>query len=159
MQQGSSVTTRSSDSDTDRCCRQYHGGLLNTRVFHFDPAENKPGLPHNVAALVHKVSPDSVDISLVSTDVLETRTLIIQAGCFGEHSFTTATFGDGRTLAVDGKHLQVKLAPGAQVDINLGMVLHASTDPSYLRPWDDASSTQTPQSQSIRSMAEVTSKL
>ena len=106
-----------------------------------------------MAALVHKVSPDSVDISLVSTDVLETRTLIIQAGC------TTATFGDGRTLAVDGKHLQVKLAPGAQVDINLGMVLHASTDPSYLRPWDDPTSTQTPQSQSIRSMAEATSKL
>lgn len=37
----------------------YHGGLLNTRVFHFDPTEQKPGLPNNIAALVHKVAPVS----------------------------------------------------------------------------------------------------
>ena len=56
--------------------------------------EGKPGLPHNVAALVHSVSADSVDITLVSTDVMtsSSRTVIIQAGAFREHKFTTATF-------------------------------------------------------------------
>lgn len=130
----------------------YHGGLLNTRVFHFDPVEGKPGLPHNVAALVHKVSADSVDITLVSTDVLQTRKLIIQAGAFREHRFTTATFGDGRTVAVDGPHIELVLAAGAQCEIHLGMALHANTDPSYLRPWDEAGAKVEPRAQSIRSI-------
>ena len=44
----------------------YHGGLLNTRVFHFDPANRKPGLPDNVAALVHKVSVVSKSTTFVA---------------------------------------------------------------------------------------------
>jgi len=137
----------------------YHGGLLNTRVFHFDPAEGKPGLPKNVAALVHKVSPDSVDISLVSTDVLESRTLIIQAGAFREHIFTTASFAPteegeaaGQVVTVNGPHIEIVLAAGAQCESKLGMELHANTDPSYLRPWDEPEAAIEPQAQSVRSI-------
>ena len=76
----------------------YHGGLLNTRLFHFDPVAQRPGLPPNVAALVHSVRPDGVSVTLVNTDVLEGRPMIIQAGAFGEHCFTTATFGGTGTV-------------------------------------------------------------
>ena len=50
----------------------YHGGLLNTRVFHFDPANRKPGLPDNVAALVHKVSVVSRSQNLPSNATVAT---------------------------------------------------------------------------------------
>ena len=51
-----------------------------------------------VAALVHSVRPDGVSVTLVNTDVLEGRPMIIQAGAFGEHCFTTATFGGTGTV-------------------------------------------------------------
>jgi hypothetical protein len=134
----------------------YHGGLLNTRLFHFDPVARRPGLPPNVAALVHSVRPDGVSVTIVNTDVLERRPLIIQAGAFGEHSFTTATFeSSGRVVQVDGQHLQLNLGAGAQVEISLGMVLHANTSPSYLRPWDTEGESVPPHEQSIRALAEA----
>jgi hypothetical protein len=105
---------------------------------------------------------DSVDITLVSTDVLQSRTLIIQAGAFREHSFTTATFDTGDVVAVNGPHIEIVLAPGAQCDIKLGMALHANTDPSYLRPWDDSNVDIEPKAQSVRSInasANVTAKM
>ena len=102
--------------------------------------------------LLGPCSQDSVDITLVSTDVLKSRTLIIQAGAFREHCFTTATFDGGDVVAVNGPHLEIVLNPGAQCDIKLGMVLHANTDPSYLRPWDEADAIIKPKAQSVRSI-------
>ena len=66
-----------------------------------------------VAALVHAVRPDGVSCSIVNTDAEAQRTLIVQAGAFCEHRFTSAQLGDGRTVEVDGPHLQLRLAPGA----------------------------------------------
>ena len=55
----------------------YHGGLLNTRVFHFDPANRKPGLPNNVAALVHKVSVVSWPVLIYSSPILLRPSLML----------------------------------------------------------------------------------
>eukprot|EP01051_Picozoa_sp_SAG22_P008755 SAG22_NODE_687_length_7913_cov_2.611851_8_plen_125_part_00 len=120
-------------------------------------AEPTQGLPPNVAALVHSVRPDGVSVTIVNTDVLERRPLIIQAGAFGEHSFTTATLEGpgGRVVQVNGRYLQLNLGAGAQVELSLGMVLHANTSPSYLRPWDTEGELVPPHDQSIRALAEA----
>ena len=108
--------------------------------------------------------------------------MIIQAGAFGEHCSTTATFAGigtvvrshclclvcstafaakamplpcGPQVEVGGRYLQLNLAAGAQVEIELGVVLHANTDPSYLRPWDTEGEQVPPQAQSIRSLART----
>ena len=91
-----------------------------------------------IAALVHAVRPDGVSCSIVNTDTEAQRTLIVQAGAFCEHRFTSAQLGDGRTVEVDSPHLQLRLAPGAAVELELGMELHVSEEPSYARPWGGA---------------------
>ena len=111
------------------------GGLIHCRLWHFDPEARRPGLPPGVAALVHAVRPDGVSCSIVNTDTEAHRTLIMQAGAFCEHRFTSAQLSDGRTVAVDGPHLQLRLAPGAAVELELGMELHVAEEPSYARPW------------------------
>eukprot|EP01052_Picozoa_sp_SAG31_P075131 SAG31_NODE_34291_length_334_cov_1.319149_1_plen_111_part_11 len=54
-------------------------------------------------------------VTIVNTDVLETRPLIIEAGAFGEHNFSTATLkcsGDSDTKVVQdgGRHIQLNQA-------------------------------------------------
>ena len=70
----------------------YNGGLLQTRVRHFDPERGRPGLPEDVAALVEKVEPDRSFLQLVNTSAFETRRVIVQAGAYGEHQFTTVSW-------------------------------------------------------------------
>jgi hypothetical protein len=137
----------------------YHGGLMHTRMFYFDPVRRRPGLPHNVAALVSSVKADKVTLTLVNTDVLESRPVIIQAGAFAEHRFTTATLsywasgGAQRTVEVkvDDLHLRLELAACAQVELTIGMTLNVrGVEPSYRRPWDDVAARASPRSQTIR---------
>ena len=54
---------------------------------------------------------------------------------------------------VNETHLQLNLGAGAQVELVLGMILHASTNPSYLRPWDSEGQVVPPGEQSVRSLA------
>jgi len=124
----------------------YHGGLIHARLMPFDPVAQRPGLPAGVAMLVHAVRPDGVSCTIVNTDAAAEHTLIIQAGAFGEHSFTNARINDGQLLAVNDKHLQLRLAAAAQAEVMLGMELNSSADPSYARPWDDFGGSSHPQS-------------
>jgi hypothetical protein len=50
--------------------------------------------------------------------------VVVQAGAYGEHRFTKATLGF-TTLAVDGRHLEVVLDPGAGARIKLGTKRYA----------------------------------
>ena len=79
----------------------YNGGILRATVRYFDPCERRPGLPSDVSALVDELSADKVCIQLVNTGHSETRSLIVQAGAFGEHSFTDVSF-DETTYSYDG---------------------------------------------------------
>jgi hypothetical protein len=116
----------------------YHGGLLQVRLRYFDADARRPGLPPDVGALVDALDGTSVRVKLVNTSPLRPRRLIIQAGAFGEHSFTEATDllapQDKRcTVAVNGKHLQLHLAPGGAVYLDLGMKRYCN-QPSYEQP-------------------------
>ncbi len=111
----------------------YHGGLLHARVRHFDPVLKRAGLPRDVAALVDRVSSDGVRLTLVNTGLVDPREVLVQAGAFGEHSFTTAKQGE-RSTTIHGRHLLVRLKPGAQITLDLGMKLNAGR-PTNDFPW------------------------
>jgi len=115
----------------------YHGGLLHVRLRYYDADARRPGLPPDVGALVDSLDADSLTVTLVNTHPLHGRRLVMQAGAFGEHTFTTATDrsveGEETMVDVDGKHLSVDLAPGGMVKLKLGMKRY-SNSPSYDQP-------------------------
>ncbi len=114
----------------------YNGGMLQAHVRYFDPTLRRAGLPQHVAALVDKVGADGVSLTLVNTDPVAGCPVLLQAGSFGEHCFTSARLegGDGDAeVAVDDRHLQVELGPAAQVHLHLGLRRFAGR-PSYDLP-------------------------
>lgn len=117
----------------------YHGGLLHARVRYFDGQAKRPGLPNHVAALVEHLTADFVTLSLVNTDSLNEKQVIIQAGNFGEHCFHEAAVLNEnhevlQTLPVNGKWVEVHLAPGAGVRLIMKMSRYVHR-PSYDTPW------------------------
>jgi hypothetical protein len=107
----------------------YHGGLLHVRLRYFDALQRRPGLPPDVAALVHALDAESVSVTLVNISPLRPRRLILQAGAFGEHAFTEAVEiappGEQqpapRGIPVNDRRLTVELPPGRSVDLKIGM--------------------------------------
>src|SRR4029077_12960740 len=75
------------------------GTLLHCRLRYFDPLARRAGLPEDVAALVAQMTDDEVVVSLVNVSQLETRTLVVQAGGYGEHEIVAVKSAD-RTMDV-----------------------------------------------------------
>jgi hypothetical protein len=115
----------------------YNGGLLQAHVRYFDPQRRRAGLPEHVAALVDRVSGDGASLTLVNTDAVEGRAVLLQAGSFGEHEFTEARLenqeGQDQRVEVNGKYLQVHLGPAAQARLHLGLKRFVN-QPSYEMP-------------------------
>jgi hypothetical protein len=111
----------------------YHGGLLQARLRYFDLGRRRPGVPPDVAALVERVTPDSVVVRLVNLHSTEPREMVLQAGAFGEHQFTRADDGQ-RARSLDTKWLPVRLQPGVVARLELGMRLYVNT-PTYATPF------------------------
>lgn len=119
----------------------YTGGLLRATVRYFDPDRARPGVPEDVAALVDKLGSDVVGIQLVNLSRTETRNVIVQAGAFGEHQFTTVQFQETngessseRTVPVDAKFFAVELPSSRTIRLEIGMRRFANS-PSYAFPW------------------------
>ena len=115
----------------------YNGGLLVTRLRHFDPERKRPGLPEDVAALVSKMTVDQTELQLVNLNPEEARDVLIQAGAMGEHSFTSVELPNGhdnQTVSVNDKYLQVHLPPSTALKLTLGVQLFANA-PSFQPPW------------------------
>ena len=81
-----------------------------------------------------ELSADRVGVQLVNLDRDKPKSLIVQAGMFGQHTFTTCETDRGETVEVNGKHVQVTLRPASQVRLGLGLQRYAST-PTYAFPW------------------------
>ena len=92
---------------------------------YFDPQRQRPGLPEHVAALVDRVGADGASLTLVNTDPVEERTVLLQAGSFAEHEFTKARIESGaneeQQVEVNDKCFQVRLGPAAQARLHLGL--------------------------------------
>jgi hypothetical protein len=111
----------------------YHGGLLHCRLFYFDPVHKRPGLPKGVAALVDQISPDGVSVHLVNLDPSQSRNVIVRAGAFGEHEFTSVRHKNQST-PICRNFFQVRLQAGAGARLDIGMKRYAHR-PSYRFPW------------------------
>ena len=112
----------------------YHGGHLHVAVRYFDGIELRPGLPHEVAALVERITSDTVELKLVNTSHFVDRSTIIQTGAFAEHQIISAAINDGPETAVNGPHIQIDLSPKSTASIVL-RVKRFANDPTYEWPF------------------------
>lgn len=76
---------------------------------------------------------DETVLTLVNLSPVHSRRVIVQAGAYGEHQFTTATAG-ATALTVNGPHLEVELEPGAGAQLKLGTKRYARP-PTLDWPW------------------------
>jgi len=107
---------------------------LHARVRYFDPARRRPGLPENVAALVEKFDAESTTLTLVNLSQTAYKEVVVQAGAYAEHTFGEVTWG-GKTAAVNGPSVTVRLSPGAGGQLRL--TVRRYTNEATLRlPWD-----------------------
>jgi hypothetical protein len=111
----------------------YNGGLLRATVRYFDADSRRSGLPEDVSALVDQLGPDVVGFQLVNLNRSESRRVLVQAGAFGEHRFTSATH-EGNTVPVDSQYLKVTLPPSGSIQVQCGLDRFANR-PSYALPW------------------------
>src|SRR6185436_17831632 len=64
---------------------------LHARFRYFDPQKRRAGLPEDIGALVEKLGADSATLTLVNTNPIEARDIVVQAGGYGEHRFDSVT--------------------------------------------------------------------
>ena len=107
----------------------YHGGLLHVRLRYFDADAKRPGLPEDVSALVSDMDADSVTVEIVNLNPSHQRRLTLQAGAFGEHTFTDVQ-QDNETVPVNSKQFEVVLPPGRTIKLKLGQKRYSHI-PSY----------------------------
>ncbi|MBL8241318.1 MAG: hypothetical protein JNM66_28095 [Bryobacterales bacterium] len=108
--------------------------VLHSRFRYFDPMRKRAGLPEDVGALVEKLGADSATLTLVNTNPIEPREVVVQAGGYGEHRFEAVTVG-GRKTAFQGPVMTVRLEPGAGARLEFQMTRYANK-PTFAFPWD-----------------------
>ena len=113
------------------------GAPLHARLRYFDPVRRRAGLPDGVAALVDRLTANRAAVTLVNVDQLHERTVIVQAGAYGEHRFDDVRVGD-QVTPVANTHFTVHLAPGAGARLELNMKRYAHT-PTLGFPWHHGS--------------------
>jgi hypothetical protein len=111
-----------------------NAAVLHCRLRYFDPLQRRAGLPEDVAALVEKLTADDTVVTLVNISQLDARTVVVQAGGYGEHEFLTVQTGD-RKVPVKGVSFAVRLAPGAGSRLTLHMRRYVNR-PTLAFPWD-----------------------
>lgn len=109
------------------------GKLLFSQLRYFDPAKRRAGLPEGVAALIDKITPDGVEVTLVNTNPVDDRTVIVQAGGYGEHRFDEVTM-NGKTTSLVSSHFRVRLDAGCGSRIALKMRRFVN-QPTLALPW------------------------
>ena len=113
----------------------YHGGLLHARVRYYDVAAERPGLPRDVAALVDAVTEGGFRVQLANLDPQREKSVVLQAGTFGEHAFDRVRQEDAEEVVdLEGRWLRVDLAPAAGVTLEFTMRRFVNV-PSYDTPW------------------------
>ena len=116
----------------------YHGGLLHSTVRYFDPDRRRPGVPPDVAVLVERLTPNGFRLQCVNLNPAEPRRLLIQAGMFGEHSFTRVSQVEHYPFqfdTVDGPHFIVHLTPGTVGRLQIGLRRYVN-QPTYSFRWE-----------------------
>ena len=90
-----------------------------------------------MAALVDEIGAHQIGVQLVNLNRSQTRRTILQAGAFGEHSFTQVGYAAGDKqvrIPLDDKAFGVVLPPATAIRLEIGMRRFCN-DPSYAFPW------------------------
>ena len=112
-----------------------HGpNLVHAQVRHFDPERRRTGLPEDVAALVERIASDAVTVTLVNTNPLQPRTVVMQTGAYAEHELVSVEV-EGRTMDVGARQVAVRLAPGAGSALTIRLQRYAHA-PTLAFPWN-----------------------
>lgn len=107
---------------------------LHSRLRYFDPVKRRSGVPEGVSALVDNLADDSVAVTLVNVDQTRAHPVIVQAGGYGEHQFTSVSI-NGKTTQTDSPVLNVHLEPGSGARIVFKMKRYTNR-PTLAQPWD-----------------------
>jgi hypothetical protein len=107
---------------------------LHSRFRYFDPERRRSGLPADVGALVEKMDSDSATVALVNINSVDPRTVVVQAGGYGEHRFDTVETG-GTTLMIGGPLVVLRLEPGCGARLRFRMTRYVNP-PTLAQPWD-----------------------
>ena len=110
------------------------GGLLNARLRYFDPERRRAGVPEDVSALISEIADRRTSVTLVNTSTTQPRTVIVQAGGYGEHQFESVDWS-GRTERLNARDFSVRLAPGAGATVTLTMRRYVNP-PTVRFPWN-----------------------
>jgi len=110
------------------------GLILHCRLRYFDPVTRRAGIPDGVAALVEMITDDKVIVTLVNTDQVHERIVVVQAGGYAEHQFVSVTV-DNIKVRVEAPYFTVKLAPGCGRPLTLQMERYVN-QPTMTLPWD-----------------------
>jgi hypothetical protein len=109
------------------------GNILHSRLRYFDAERRRAGLPEDVAALVEKIGPGEVVVTLVNINPVHARKAIVRMGAYGEHHCASVSAG-GKTVPVDGREFTVELAPGAGETLRIAQRRYAH-QPAAALPW------------------------
>ncbi len=112
----------------------YNGGLLMVSLMYFDPKRQRPGLPEDVAALISHVEDEKLTLELVNVHPLQSRTVTVQSGAYGEHTIHSVLY-DGEETPVNASRFDVELAPGTHAVMELKLSRYVNT-PRY-HTWDE----------------------
>jgi hypothetical protein len=110
------------------------GGLLNARLRYFDPVRRRAGMPEDVAALISELGDRRTVVTLVNVNPTTARSVIVQAGGYGEHQFESVEW-NGKTQKLDSRQVEVKLEPGAGATLALTMRRYVN-QPTVAFPWN-----------------------
>lgn len=110
------------------------GSALFCRLRYFDPEQRRAGFPEDVAGLIDEMTADRVTVTLVNVNQLQPRRVVVQAGGYAEHRFTSVKIG-AKDLKLDGANVTVELAPGAGGRLSFTMQRYAGL-PTLDFPWD-----------------------
>lgn len=107
---------------------------LFSNLRYFDPVKRRAGIPEDVAALVERMTNDSVIVTLVNTNQTASRELVVQAGGYAEHQFESVAW-NGQTAPLNAREFTVRLEPGAGAKLTLKLRRFVN-QPTVVFPWD-----------------------
>ncbi|MCE9526060.1 MAG: hypothetical protein K8R36_08400 [Planctomycetales bacterium] len=109
------------------------GSALFCRLRYFDPETRRAGFPEDVAALIDEMTDERLSVTLVNANQLQTRRVIVQAGGYAEHRFTSVQVG-GKAHPLDGSDVTIELAPGSGARLSFEMKRFVNK-PTMQFPW------------------------
>jgi hypothetical protein len=109
------------------------GSPLYARLRYFDPDRRRAGIPEDVGALVDRMTAQETAVTLVNLNPVEPRTVVIQAGGYGEHRIRSVAI-DGAVREIGADHMTVELKPGSGARLVLTMDRYVNP-PTLSFPW------------------------